>query len=48
MSLAELMQVILSTLLGLLGSFPVGLQSQQDVNLELSAVIFATKLRGAR
>lgn len=48
MSLAELMQVILSTLLGLLGSFPVGLQSQQDINLGLSAVIFATKLRGAR
>lgn len=41
------MQVILSTLLGLLGSFPVGLQSQQDIHPELSAVIFATKLRGA-
>ena len=47
MSLAGLMQVILNTFLGLLVSFPVGLQNQQDINLELSTIIFATKLRGA-
>lgn len=42
MILAGPMQVILSTLLGLLGNLPLGLKNQQDTSLEMSVIIFAT------